>query len=492
MNILNQIVGLMNKEEVRHFKLFTARTHVSGQRKDLLLFDYVRREGDSYDESKIFNRLYPDGNKNPFYRLKNRLLNDLNKSLNLQHIDDDDIVHIFHLLSLARFFHNRSKYKVSFHYLRKAEKKAIRLNNYELLDFIYSELIKLTHEIIFINPEEYIQKRKENREKLRALREIDDVLAAVIYRVKVSPNVFSNKNPIFDMLEKTVSEFTQNAGLRQDPKLRFTIYHAVSRILLARNEFGTLESYLLATYAEFSQEGLFNKSNHDTKLQMLVYIVNTLYNVRKLELSLEYAERLKQAMEEYGQMLHKKYLIYYYNSLIINYSILDPPHATKIVERVVKEKTFKDSPLGQFMMISNLAICHFNEKKYAKALKTLVGVYIHDGYQGAGTAFRLRIAIFELTLRLEVGDFETTERRIDDVRKEFSELLGDDEQSTEAKLIQLIENMNESYEITRDKELRQQVRHFIDTTPEEELARFSFIDYQDWLRVKVGISAATS
>lgn len=487
MDILNQIVGLMNKEEVRHFKLFTARTSVGGVRKDLQLFDFVRKSGDEYDEDKIFGKLYPSQNKNPFYRLKNRLLNDLNKSLNLQHIDDDDIVHIFHLLSLSRFFHNRSKYKVSFHYLRKAEKKAIRLDNYELLDFIYSELIKLTHEIIFINPEEYIQKRKVNREKLRALREIDDVLAAVIYRVKVSQNLSSTKNPIFDLLEQTVAEFTQNAHLRQDPKLRFTIYHAVSRILLARNDYKTLESYLLATFEEFMNEKLFTKSNHDTKLQMLVYIVNTLYNTRKLELSLEYAERLMQSMEEHGRMLYQKYMMYYYNALIINYSILNPPQATEIVERVIKERAFKESPYNEFLMIINLAICYFNERKFGKALKALVGLYIHDGYAGAGTPLRMRIGIFELTLRVESGDFEITEKRIDDLRKEFADLLGDNGQSTENRLIQLMEDMNNSMSIRTDKELRQKVEKFIATTPTEELESFSFIDYHEWLKRQVGM-----
>jgi hypothetical protein len=487
MNILNEIVALMNKEEVRHFKLFTSRTNVGGIRKDLQLFDYVRKSGDAYEEEKIYQKLYPDSSKNPFYRLKNRLLNDLNKSLNLQHIDDDDIVHIFHLLSLARFFQNRNKYKVSFHFLRKAEKKAIRLDNYELLDFIYSELIKLTHEIIFINPEEYIQKRKVNREKLRALREIDDVLAAVIYRVKVSQNLSSTKNPIFDLLEQTVAEFTQNAHVRQDPKLRFTIYHAVSRILLARNDYKTLESYLLATYDEFTGEGLFTKANHDTKLQMLVYIVNTLYNTRKLEMSLEYADKLKASMEEHGGMLHQKYLMYYYNALIINYSILDPNKSTEIVERVIKERTFKESPYNEFLMIINLAICYFNERRFGKALKALVGLYIHDGYAGAGAALRLRIAIFELTLRTEASDFEIAEKRIEDVRKEFAEQLGEEGESTERELIMLMKDMNRSINISRDKELRDKVRHFIETTPREELESFSFIDYHEWLKRKVGM-----
>jgi tetratricopeptide (TPR) repeat protein len=319
------------------------------------------------------------------------------------------------------------------------------------------------------------------------LREIDDVLAAVIYRVKVSQNLSSTKNPIFDLLEQTVAEFTQNAHLRQDPKLRFTIYHAVSRILLARNDYKTLESYLLATFEEFNNESLFGKANHDTKLQMLVYIVNTLYNTRKLEMSLDYAELLRHSMEEHGRMLYQKYLMYYYNALIINYSILNPPKATEIVERVIKDRTFKESPYNEFLMIINLAICYFNERKFGKALKALVGLYIHDGYAGAGMPLRMRIGIFELTLRVESGDFEITEKRIDDLRKEFSNLLGTDGQSTENQLIQLMEEMNNSLQITTDKELREKVSRFIATTPREELERFSFIDYQDWLNRKIGI-----
>lgn len=486
MDILNQIVGLMNKEEVRHFKLFTARTHVEGIRKDLQLFDYVRKSADDYEEARIFRKLYPDGSKNPFYRLKNRLLNDINKSLNLQHMDDDDIVHIFHLLSLSRYFHNRGKYKVSFHYIRKAEKKAIKLENYELLDFIYSELIKLSQEIIFINPEEYIQKRKDNRERLRAVRDIDDILAAVVYRVKVSQNLSSTKNPLFDLLEKTVDEFTNNAQVKHDPKLRFTIYHAVSRILLTRRDYETLETYLLKTYQEFMQEGLFNKRNHDTKLQMLVYIVNTLYKTRKLELSLQYAQLLKQAMDEFNGALAKKYQMYYYNALNINYSILDPSKSMEIMQDVVRNGIFEDNPYNDFLMRINLAIAYFRTKKFNPALKTIVKTYIHDGYKGASAAFRLKIAIFELTLRLEAGDFEITEKRIEDVRKDFSEILQNEALVTETTMLNFIEEMNNTISIRQDKALVEKIKDFITDRSGPELEEFSFIDYHEWLSNKIG------
>lgn len=486
MDILNRIVGLMNKEEVRHFKLFASRTQVEGSRKDLLLFDYLRKSGDEYNEAEIFAKLYEGEDKNSFYRLKNRLLQDLNKSLNLQHMEDDDVVYLFHLLSLARFFHNRQKYKVALHYLNKAEKKAIKLNHYEILDFLYSEMIKLSQEIVFINPEEYIQRRKENREKLQALREIDDILAAVVYRVRVSQNLYETENPLFDLLEKTVNEFTENSKLKGDPKLRFTIYHAVSRILLTKKDYQTLETYLQKTFEEFAADGLFTKANHDTKLQMLVYIVNTLYENKKIEKSLEYAQLLRQGLEEHHRMLYSRYLTYYYNALIINYSILNITKATQILEEVVANRTFKDTPFNEFILMVNLAICYFISKRIPKALKALIQAFIHDGYQAASPEFKLKIAIFELSLRQESGDFEVTDRRIEEVKKDYHELLEKPALATESSLLHIIADMNKSVEIRADKPLKERIKQFIAATPRQELEGF-FIDYHEWLSNKIGL-----
>ena len=79
MNILQQLVAGMNKEQIRFFKLFAGRTMTPEDRKDILLFNYIRKTGDDYNEEKIFNKLYASKDKNAFYRLKHRLLSDLNK-----------------------------------------------------------------------------------------------------------------------------------------------------------------------------------------------------------------------------------------------------------------------------------------------------------------------------------------------------------------------------------------------------------------------------
>jgi len=481
MDILNQIIHLMNKEEVRHFKLFTARTQVKEPRKDLQLFDYVRKEGEEYDEGYIFERLYNGPSKNAFYRLKNRLLSDINKSLNLQHLDDDDSMHIFHLLSLTRYFHQRNKYKVALHYIRKAEKKAIKLENYELLDFIYSEMIKLSHEIIFINPEEYIERRKENHKKLMSLREVEDILAAVIYRVKMTQNFSAQTEPLFDLLQATIDEFTESSEIKGHPKLRTTIYQAVSRILAGRQEFEALEAYLLKTYDEFTSEGIFSKSNHDLKLQMIVYTINALYNTGKLRESLAWADRLQTGMAEYQGLLQKKYLPYYYHSLIINYFKLDQKKSIDIIEEVLKERYFKDDPYNEFVCITNLAICYFDTGQYKKALKTIVQAKIHDGYTKVSPAFRMRLAITEITARLPVGDFEVVERQVGEVRRDYQELLEDPSNDVGLKLLDLLSALNHAIGMRIEKELRDRIALFLDSHSRSTLENFSFLHYHDFL-----------
>ena len=72
MNLLQEVILSLNKEECRFFKLYAGRINVKDERKDLLLFDFIKKS-DSIDEDRVAAKLYGE-NKNAFYRLKNRLL----------------------------------------------------------------------------------------------------------------------------------------------------------------------------------------------------------------------------------------------------------------------------------------------------------------------------------------------------------------------------------------------------------------------------------
>jgi len=53
MDILNQLVGSLSKEELRYFKIFAKRFDVSEERKDFRLLDYIRNSGKKFDDDRI-------------------------------------------------------------------------------------------------------------------------------------------------------------------------------------------------------------------------------------------------------------------------------------------------------------------------------------------------------------------------------------------------------------------------------------------------------
>lgn len=485
MNVLPEIVSLLNKEEIRGFKLFANRTNASGGRKDILLFDHLKKHGGE-DEEKIFNKLYEGGDKNAFYRLKNRLLEDIGISLSVLHYNAGDFNYVLNNYLLAKLFISKNKWLIAMFYMNKAEKRAKEIESFELLDMLYNEYIKLSHEVLDINPEEYINKRKQNRIQLNTLQEIDDVLAAVIYRVKVSQNFGKGNEKINELLSKTVNAYTHSKEVKNSPLLRFKIYHSLSRILLQQHNYKALEKYLLKTYGEFSKEELFTRNNHDTKLQMLTYISNTLFKNNKIEESLVYADKLRNAMNEFGGLLHDKYLFFYYNIQVNNYARANVEKAIEILDEAKEQKVIQSHPVYIGFVYLNLAVSYFGIKNYKAALKSIVRLYMLESYKALDATLRLKIAFVELMIRFELGDLDFVEQRVSQLKKEFKKEFALPEFENEGQFLKIIISLVNTPLVRSDKKTLTMIKDFIAKLHkagrgEEE----NIINYADWLASKV-------
>lgn len=485
MDVLNQVIEGMNKEQVRFFKLFISRSREVEDRKDAELFDFIRKSGEKYDEKKIHKRLYGEDSKNSFYRLKHRLLQDLNKSLMVQHFDDDQVVYILHLLALEKYYYNKNNIRCATYFLKKAEREASRIENYELLDIIYGEFIKLSHELVSINPEIYIEQRKKNQDHIHQLRVIDDILAVVSYKMKITQNFSANENPVTPLLQKTLNELSQDKALKKSPQLRFKIYHAVSRILLQKREYKALEDYLLAIFKEFETEKLFNKNNHDTKLQMLVFIVNTLFKNGKLKESLKYSEKLKTAMDEFQRLFYDKYLFFYYNSLVINYSKFDAAKAIEILEEMKTNAKLKSTPFYEMFVYANLAVLLFDQRNYHASIRNLNKVYLLEGYKNADRALQFKIAIAELMIRYELNDFDILEIKIEQVKKDYKEILKRKEAEREKTMLSIIKRMIDTDNIRKDKVLLTNIQSILNAEEQQAEGDTEVINYKIWLKEKI-------
>ena len=484
MNILNEVIGNMNKEETRSFKLFINRTEKATERKDELLFDFIRKQYPEYDEEKILKKLYDTDDKNALYRLKNRLFDDIGKTLTLHYYDANEYNIVLNYLFLSRLFQNKGQAATAYYYLNKAFRKANENEQLDWLDIIYGEFIKLSHETLEINPEVYIQKRKDNRSKLNKVQEIDDILAALIYRIKVSQNFAKQSTEILKLLQKTVNDFAKSKDVRNSPVLRFKIYQSVSRILLQQQDYKSLEKYLLQTFDEFSKEKLFNKNNHDTKLQMLTYLINSLFKNKKIDLSLTYVDKLKSAMEEFNKLLYDKYLFYYYNSLVINYSVKNIDKAIEILHEAKDNASIQKLSIYNVFVYLNLAVLNFDKKNFKESLKHLVKPMMQDAFKHLDEAWHLKLAVFELMIRYELGDFDYLEHKSERIRKEYAVLLKKEEYVRQKEMVKVIEKMMNADGIKKNKQLLKEINVLLDGEMLKSSSDSDIINYSDWLKTK--------
>lgn len=481
MNVLHQIIESLTKEETRYYKLFAARTNNSTERKDIQLFDFIKKNHRNYNESKISEILYGD-NKNSFYQLKNRVFKDLNKSMMLQHMPKEKDIFILHFVLLSRIYMRKGDVKLSFYFLQRAEREALKLESYKLLDIIYSEILELSYDMVSINVEDYIQKQRGNKLKRDQIQEIDFVIAAVRYRVKTAQNFSGKKSDVLSMLQKTVDEFTQNKEIPKSPKFQMKVYQAVSRILLQTHDFETLENYLLHTFNEFKKNKVFNKSNHEHKLMMLSYITNCLFKTGKLKKSLDYAEILKKSMKEYQGFLRDKYIFYYYNALVINYSKLDKKKALEILKEVKLNSIIKQLPTYTVFIYLNTALIHFDLGNYRESNKNLSRLLLQDDFVDLGRSFQLKIQIASLIVRYMIKDFDTCELKIKEINKKYSEILVSEGLARDKELITIISKLLYCNNINLDKQVKEKIKSLSKVITDDQSDDTDVINYNVWLK----------
>ncbi|MFK7972700.1 MAG: hypothetical protein AB8F95_20180 [Bacteroidia bacterium] len=424
MDTLSLLVQGMTKAEVRHFKLFARRGHDHNGRKDLLLYDWMRSGEDSpVKETEWIEEHYGANGKNAFYRLRNRLLEEVNKSLWLQHFEKDPQTLAYYYYSLARLHLNKERVEPALHALKRAEKMANAREMFELLDLIYSFYISLAPDHPFINPERYITLRKENRRKMEAISQFDDLLAMLTYRLRTAQNRGSKDQKLLDLLQETVDEYGNMAEFSKSPKFKIKVFDAVSKILLQELRYEALESYLTKTYLEFSETGVFTKHTHGLKVRMLAYLVNTFFCTQKHEDSLNWAEQLKEALEAFDRQHYESFAFFYYNALVLNYSVLDPQKAIEVLLEMKKTPKLTMNAFNKVFVYSNLAANYYNLGLFSKALRNLIDLFLYDDYINADQGLKFRIEIFELITRFRMEAEDVLDKRLIQVKKDYSNLL---------------------------------------------------------------------
>lgn len=488
MDTLHSLIQSLNKEEIRFYKLYTQRYATGAEGLSARLFDLMRKETVEQKDQFIFEKLYgKSGDKNTFYRLKNRLQSDLCDSITILHFDKHSANELHRSICVYNILYQKEKYELAYYFIRQAEKKAIQAGNLELLDMIYAAIIKLSNEIISINPEEYVDKQTENAAQLKRVRQMDQVLAVLNYRIKVTQNFQKGNETLLKLVDKTVRDFAKDKSISENRSFQIKIYRAISQTMVQKRRFKELETFLLKTYADFLAKGWFDKETHDVRLQMLVYITNSYLALRKYDEALRYAKILGEEMVQYDKALYDKYLFFYYNTLLIVYLNTDHKKGLAVIdefEHITRKSS--NSYYEQFTHL-NRALLHYNMKNYPEAVRSLIKLYVNDHYKQADRSFKFKIEVAEVIMQYESGDNSTVEKRIKQIKKSYKDLLRDETLKNERTVIDILQALAGSENKKPDPKTAKKIYSLISDMEEEEELTSNLIYYPVWLAPKVGL-----
>ena len=479
MKDLEKIIDSLTKDEIRFYKLFINRTS-SGKnksRKDEELFNFLKKGKHKDHSTKEILKKLSISNSNNYYQLKNRIYNDINNSMTWQHISKDKQSSSFSYILLARVFKNRAELEISFNYLLKAEKIAIKEELYELLSIIYTEIIELSHELISIDIENYIKLKEYNINMLREIDQIDILLARIMYDIKTKQNFSKSEASLTNIINKKFTETRQNEILLNSPRFKLRLFKMYSRILLQNGEFPALQDFLLASLEQFNKEKFFSRNNHEEKLTLLTYLVNCYYKNKEYKLSLKYAEKLKEAMSEYDAFLEDKYMFYYYNALVLNYGETDIQKSLKVLKEASQNEVIKSIPAYSSFIYLNTSIIYFQTKQFKLAQKNISRLILQHDFVNLDNVFQFQVFLLQIILKVELKDFISAKEKIKTLLSCYKKLLKDKIYSVDKDLISIIND------IIDNKSVEEKIRAFIKTYSDTiNPSRTTVIDYFSWVK----------
>ena len=471
-NALDTIVQSLSKEEVRFFKLFLKRTD-NKNRKDVDLFDYMKKKKGDFTTKDILKKL--ETNPNNYYQIKNRLYHELNNSMVWQYIWKDKQSKSFSFVLLSRVYKNKGELELSFHYLKKAEKEAIDSELYEVLSIIYSEIIQISHELLSVDVDHYIELKRNNIKILSEIDEMDLLLAKIMYDIKTKQNFGKSDGSLVKLIKTKYAKISKEKNLVNSPRFRIRLFKMYSRLLLQERDYKSLEKFLIESYNDFSKDKLFNRSNHNEKLTLLTYLSNCLYKTKRYKQSLKYSEELLSGMKEYDSFLYDKYLFYYYNMLVLNYAKTDKKKALDYLNKASKSEAIKRLPSYNAFIYLNRSLIYYYEDNYKESQKNIARLIMQEDFLLLDKSFQLKILVAELMIRISISN-KNLDNKFKDIKKNYKSLLEEENHLREKIMIGLLFKKINNEDIEGDKE---KLLSYMSDYDSEDI---DIISYNIWLK----------
>ncbi len=479
MNVLHKIIHGMTNEDIRTYKIYAKRTAEAESRKDLKLFEEYRKT-EHPDEKEIAARIYGKAaSMNSFHRLKNRLSEEINKSLILTRITENVNLPLYNL-HLYSHYYQRNDYQLAYFYWKKSLRYALECQDFELVDMIYSYGMNLARVVPDLVPTDLIAKMRINGRYLMVKKHTDEMLAQLSYRIRTTQVYSKVEMNEFKVFQSEVNKYLKFNDIEQIDVLKIRFLKLNAQILIVQEKFEELSDYLLQNFDYIKQCALFSGPDKEMKIELFIYLINSLNAVRKYHEAIQYAQELKEYLESEGKVYYEKFVYFCYQSRVNAFAELKQHQkALDELEEAERLKITRLNPSYEIFAMINTAICRYELHDYTKAAKTLGRLYLLPGFRQLDKLLKLKVEIAELIIRIEKGDLDLADYKWRVLMKDYE--IQKTHNTPEKHLLDIIRIILDQNVSALKSKIAQSYASMKDL---DESAGKNLIDYKEWVLSK--------
>lgn len=477
MNALEAIVDIMDDGDKEAFIAYLDKKNKRNDVKNIKLFKQLKTD-DINTKNKIAK------NNDAYHALRKRLYDSLidfmgNRVFEKGTSDENEVVR---LLVVSRTFFEHKLVKTAYKCLAKAEVKGARLENYNLLNDIYTAQIQFAHLDPGFDLDAVLDKFMANRVKRNAEEQLN--LAYAYVRKELSDIYHKGKIVnLYDLITDALQKFDISLDEVLTFKSLYQILFVANEYASIQNDYSLIEPFLNRAYDFITKNEQLAERHLYYHIYILYFMSNIHFRNRRYALSKEYLELMHRQMlmqkREYYSRFYNRYCLLL--ALNENYEG-NPVKAIEIIQKVLADSKRDPSESNDIRL--SMVVFYMQQQRSREAAMHMRDFNHTDAWyeKKMGMDWTIKKCLIELLLHIDLENTEIALTRVKGFKKRYKSYL---EQVNESRVLQfatLIEQYIKKPEIIGTDSFKSKVESLIDNNSKQDVFVLSYIG---WLTAKV-------
>ncbi|MDN3642518.1 hypothetical protein QWY87_07410 [Lutimonas halocynthiae] len=478
MNNISLIIATLTAEDKKNFVLRLKHRNKRNDTKNIDLFMLLDRQESQENLDLI---LYGKSAKGAYHALCKRLHDALIDFIASKKIEEQSSTEMnaLKLVMVSRSFFQQQQVAIAFKTLAKAELIAKKYALYNTLNEVYELQLAHAHLNDLLNFQGVLKKFQKNKRKILQEENLNLFYAAI-------QNELSQKDPVLsDIIERNFS--TYNISITKNLS-----YQSLFKILQISNQVAnaTRNYYDVLDFIEKARKKIEVSERAENEhlyyhIQVLYYLSNTYFRIKKFEKSATYLQRMHDHMylqnEKYYNIFYCQYVLI--ENLLLIYTDNLEPVIQKLSQFNYDKYKNEEEHIHDLKL--TLIVALFLNERFHDALNTYKGFFHSDKWYSkkVGFIWVIKKNLLEILLFIELDYIDLVESRLKSFRKKHSAHLIDHDEKRIIDYVNLIAAYYHDKQSIHSDEFEKKLDAILDIENREE--DIFAISFYAWLRSKM-------